>query len=753
VSNSKKLAPPNLSEGGHSSVVESEYPLQWIKGIGPRRAEALAKAGIVSAEDLIEHFPRRYIDARTLIPIAELHEHLWQSVAVRGSVIEVKQHQYRRPHRTEIIIKDKSNDHLKLVYFAYADFVAKQYEVGDEVLAIGHVGFYRGDAQIVHPEFVEKLLEGTELSEGRMLPVYPMSETLRTVGINQNQLRKILAYILNSSEFLESVLENLPPSLIKVHSLVERPKALRELHFPTSPESLHLARERMKYEELFFLQLRYGVERLRRLSITHPGVSFDVTPLRKALKQSENSTTISLTERVYRSLPFELTKAQKQVLSEVAADMAKEKGHVPMHRLVQGDVGSGKTVVALLAMLIAVENGYQCALMAPTEVLAKQHFTTIATLLKGHPVEVSLLIGGQAKKLRTEILTDLRTGTTNIIIGTHALLEENVQFDKLGLVVADEQHKFGVAQRKALLNKYEKAPPDVLVMSATPIPRTLAMTLYQDLDVSTIDELPLGRKQIVTRIVFPKDQRSLFKEVRTVVSRGEQVYIVYPQLEKSTAADVKTAVAAYEVFAKKIYPDLRVGLVHGKLGSDEKHDVMRRFRQHELDILVATIVIEVGIDVPNATMMIIANAERFGLAQLHQLRGRVGRGGKQSQCILIPSAKLEPKEDTTISSDDLAARELAIEKLRVVERTTDGFEISKADLAMRGPGDFLGTQQSGTIKLTIANIVTDEALLSQAAADVKGVLAEDPQLRNPEHAQTRQEFLKMTHESSYLGVG
>lgn len=734
------------------SEPHEEYPLQWIKGIGPKRAEALAKAGITGVEDILTHFPRRYIDARTLVPIAKLHDHLWHSVAVRGQVIEVKHYKHRMPHRTEIILRDKSNALLKLVYFAYADYVAKQYEVGDDLLVIGYVGFYRGDAQIVHPELVEKLAEDTPLTEGKMLPVYPMTEALRSVGMTQAQLRKILAHTIDSNAFAAHAAEILPPELLTSHRFAERASSIRELHFPSSPERLEQSKERMKYEELFFLQLRYGVERLRRNSLAQSGIRYDVAPLQSAL--ASDSSESSLTERVTRSLPFTLTKAQRKVLTEIARDMAKDERRIPMRRLVQGDVGSGKTVVAMLAMLTAVENGYQCALMAPTEVLARQHFTTIASLLKGHPAEVALVIGGQSKKLRSQILSELREGMTNIIVGTHALIEENVQFHRLGLVVADEQHKFGVAQRKALLDKYESEPPDVLIMTATPIPRTLAMTLYQDLDVSTIDELPAGRKQIATRIVYPKDQRQLFKDVRAVVARGEQVYIVYPQLEKSVSADVKTAVAAYEVFAQKIFPDLRAGLVHGKLSSVEKQDVMRRFRQHELDILVATIVIEVGIDVPNATMMIIANAERFGLAQLHQLRGRVGRGGKQSQCILIPSAKLEPKEDSVASSDELASREQAIEKLHVIERTTDGFEISKADLAMRGPGDFLGTQQSGELKLSLANLAYDEALLTQAAEDVRALLALDPQLRNPEHAATRQEYLRIAHEQeSFLEVG
>lgn len=740
----------DLSGKTKHDAADPEYPLQWVKGIGPKRAAALAKAGITDARDILMHFPRRYIDARQLVPIAKLHDYLWHSVAVRGEVVDVKHYKHRMPHRTEIVMRDASNALLRLVYFAYADFVAKQYAAGDDLLVIGYVGFFRGDPQIVHPELVEKLGDETVLTAGKMLPVYPMTEALRSVGMTQSQLRKILSTIIERSDYAEETSENLPDELLHRYHFTNRSTAIRELHFPASPQALDEAKERMKYEELFFLQLRYGIERLRRNSLAHGGIRYDVAPLRNAL--SGGST--SLTERVTRSLPFALTKAQMRVLEEIAQDMAKDSRRIPMHRLVQGDVGSGKTVVAMLAMLTAIENGYQCALMAPTEVLARQHFTTITSLLKGHPVEVSLLIGGQGKKLRSQILTELREGAINIVVGTHALIEENVQFEKLGLVVADEQHKFGVTQRKALLDKYEKEPPDVLIMTATPIPRTLAMTLYQDLDVSTIDELPAGRKQIATRIVYPKDQRALFKEVRAVAARGEQVYIVYPQLEKSSSADVKTAVAAYEVFAHKIFPDLRVGLVHGKLSSDEKQDVMRQFRQHELDILVATIVIEVGIDVPNATMMIIANAERFGLAQLHQLRGRVGRGGKQSQCILIPSAKLEPKEDSNASSDELAAREQAIEKLKVMERTTDGFEISKADLAMRGPGDFLGTQQSGTLKLHLANIALDESLLNEAAQDVRALLALDPQLRNPEHAATRQEYLRLAHEQeSFMDVG
>ena len=428
---------------------------------------------------------------------------------------------------------------------------------------------------------------------------------------------------------------------------------------------------------------------------------------------------------------------------------------IPMHRLIQGDVGSGKTIVALLAMLVAVENGYQAALMAPTEVLAKQHYLSISEMLKGLPIEISLLVGGQTKKLRSQILTELAEGRTHIVIGTHALIEDNVKFDKLGIVVADEQHKFGVAQRRALIEKHAGSPPDVLIMSATPIPRTLALTLYQDLDVSTIDELPAGRKQIITRIVFPNEQRALFSYIRDVVKKKkEQVYIVYPQLEKSETKDVKTAVHSYEIFKERIFPDLKVGLIHGKLKSDEKQAVMAAFRNREIDILVSTSVIEVGIDVANATLMVIGNAERFGLAQLHQLRGRVGRGGKASECILVPSDKLTPDPQATLTSEAIEERTQALERLHILEKTTDGFEIARADLQFRGPGDFLGTQQSGVMKLKIADLTRDDKLLEQAGADVKTLTAIDPQLRKKENLATRQELLRLYHQrESFLEVG
>lgn len=747
-----------------TEIPEKEYPLQYIKGIGPRRAEALAEMGIESLEDLVTFFPRKYIDARKVIKLREAKDYLWQSVTIHGKVLSVKHFPHPRPGRTTISVIDDSGGILQLVYFTFADWISKQYKAGDEIVAIGYINIYRNEVQIVHPEFVEKITDENAIPEGKMLPIYPSSQIFKDAHISQIATRKMIESALASDEFRTTIKETLPDSLRSQRHLASRAEAIREIHSPASPEAFQHCLTTLKYEELFFLQLRFAIERQKMLATAKRGLVYDISSLENSLaivgrtlvRQTDGLKSVTLIQQVLASLPFKLTNAQFRVMREIAGDMAKTgEKKIPMHRLLQGDVGSGKTIVALLAMLVAVENGYQAALMAPTEVLAKQHYLSITNMMKGLPIEVSLLVGGQGKKLRKEVLTELAAGKTHIVIGTHALIEENVKFDKLGIVVADEQHKFGVAQRKSLIEKHAGSPPDVLIMSATPIPRTLALTLYQDLDVSTIDELPAGRKKILTRIVFPNEQRALFTHIReVVVSRKEQVYIVYPQLEKSETRDVKTATKSYEVFKEKIYPDLKVGLIHGKLKSDEKQTMMAAFRNREIDILVSTSVIEVGIDVANATLMIIGNAERFGLAQLHQLRGRVGRGGKASECILVPSDKLTPDPQQTLTSEAIEERTAALERLHVLERTTDGFEIARADLAFRGPGDFLGTQQSGMLKLKIADLVEDQAMLEEAAKDVTELLKQDPQLRAKENLQTRQELLREYKQNeSYLHVG
>ncbi len=727
----------------------SEYPLQWLKGVGPRRAEILAESGIVNETDLAMYFPYRHIDARDVIRLSDAKDYLWRSVTVRGTVAKVNHHSYPKPGRTSILLHDASGGYMYLMYFAYAEWIAKQYAPGDEVVAVGYVNIYRGDPQIVHPTAVEKISDEKRLIEGRILPLYRISEKMKEAHITQHQLRAMTEQLLAMRSLHSALPEFFPESLLRKHHFPKRIDAVRSVHYPDSPEVLSASLHRLRYEELFFLELRIAIERMKRNALARKGIRFDTRSL------TTETNPDSVIARLLHSLPYQLTAAQKRVLAEIAADMQKSDKHLlPMNRLVQGDVGSGKTIVALLAMLIAAENGYQSVLMAPTEVLARQHFQSITSLLHGLPIEVTLVVGAQKKKQRAEILTDIAEGRTHITIGTHALLEENVRFSALGLVVADEQHKFGVEQRKILIEKNPDNPPDVLVMSATPIPRTLSMTLYRDLDVSTIDELPAGRKRITTRIVFPSRQRSLLRNIRDVVARGEQVYIVYPQLEKSETKDVKTAIASYETFRDKIFPDLRIGLVHGKLKPDEKQSVMSAFRAHQIDILVATSVIEVGIDVPNATLMVIGNAERFGLAQLHQLRGRVGRGGKQSECVLIPSAKLEPDPENALRSDEIEERRSALERLNVLASTDNGFEIAKADLAMRGPGSLLGTEQSGVLKLKLADIVRDEKLLESASADVEHILGIDPQLRDPIHKNIRAELLRhLSEEESFLAVG
>ncbi len=728
--------------------------MQFVKGIGPRRAEALAEIGIESLEELITFFPRKYIDARKVIKLSEAKNYLWQSVTIHGKVLSSRHFDFPKPGRTTISVIDDSSGILQLVYFAYADWIAKQYKAGDEIVAIGYINFFRNEAQIVHPEFVEKITGENAIPEGKMLPIYPYSQVFKEARISQAHIRKMLEQVIESDDFKRITQEDLPENILKFYQFENRTQAIRDIHRPSAPEAHEKALKRLKYEELFFLQLRFAIERQKMLVTAKKGIVYDISSLEPRTTNHDSRTTII--QQVLNSLPYKLTTAQLRVLQEIAGDMAKSgEKKIPMHRLLQGDVGSGKTIVALLAMLVAVENGYQAALMAPTEVLAKQHYLSISEMLKGLPIEASLLVGGQGKRIRKEVLTELAEGKTHIVIGTHALIEENVKFDKLGIVVADEQHKFGVAQRRLLIDKHAGSPPDVLIMSATPIPRTLALTLYQDLDVSTIDELPAGRKQIITRIVFPNEQRALFTQIREVVSkRKEQVYIVYPQLEKSETKDVKTATKAYEIFKEKIFPDLKVGLIHGKLKGAEKQEIMSQFRNHEIDILVSTSVIEVGIDVANATLMIIGNAERFGLAQLHQLRGRVGRGGKASECILVPSDKLTPDPQATLTSEAIEERTAALERLHILERTTDGFEIARADLKLRGPGDFLGTQQSGIPKLKIADLVEDQAMLEQAAKDVAEILKLDPQLRTKENLNTRQMLLKESQESeSFLRVG
>lgn len=735
--------------------------LQYIKGIGPKRAEALASAGIASLEDLLGYYPRRYIDARELVPLNEAKQHLWQNIAVRGKVTNIQAHVHRHPKRVQITIRDDSSGYLQLVFFQGAEYWSKQFSIGTELVVMGYMSVFNGTPQMAHPLHIEKVADATGFTEGRMIPIYPSTGELKKARISQPLLRQMIEKVLTLPEARRAFLEILPEWIVRSRQLLPRQQAILSIHHPESPQHLERARYRLKYEELFFLQLRLGLEKKRNALRAKQGIKFDTRNLDDAVSsQFGLGSDESLVSLLGRSLPFELTHAQRRVLRELAADMTKANKAVPMHRLVQGDVGSGKTIVAVLSMLCAIENGYQCALMAPTEILAEQHYNTLRDQLKHLPITITLLVGGQKKKERGHAIEEISSGTTHIAIGTHALIEDNIQFEKLGLVVIDEQHRFGVAQRKALIEKAQSAErvnfaPDVLIMTATPIPRTLGLTLYGDLDVSVIDELPSNRKPIVTKLLFEEDHEKIYRSTkRAVQERGEQVYIVYPLVEMSAKSDLAAATHSYERLSEEVFPDLKIGLLHGKLPAKEKQQVMHAFRDKELDILVATTVIEVGIDVPNATVMIIEHAERFGLAQLHQLRGRVGRGGAQSHCILVASNKLRRRESYLETSQQTEDRSVAMERLETMVETNDGFKIAEADLEMRGPGEFFGTKQAGLPVFQIADLVHDIHIMEIAREDAMMLVERDPHLREADHSMTRTAFLgRFRGVESFMQIG
>ena len=749
--------------------------ISYLKGLSPKKAEALAIAGIERLEDLVFHFPGRYLDARELVPLAEIRKHLRKPVSVRGKVLTSRLIPGRRRARAEIVLMDDSGGTLQLVFFDYPDWRVKQFTKGEEYLIAGYPAEYRQVAQIVQPPFIEHLANPEEFVKGQMLPLYYLSPALRKAGFRDKPFRELIQNAIQKAEKEGLLQETFPDSLLNSEHLFPRSEAVREAHRPQNPERLELARKRLKYEELFFLQLRLALERRRVRSEAKHVVTYDVSHFLPAL-DGKQIPEPGIAEQVLHSLPYQLTGDQLKALKEILRDMSKADGRTyPTNRLLQGDVGSGKTVVALLAMLAAIENGYQCAFMAPTEVLAAQHYETVSTILKNTSVNTTLLIGGQGKKERKQILGEIARGEVHIVVGTHALIQDKVAFHKLGFVVTDEQHRFGVAQRKALVDKGavtsnleelddelfrislhtpEQVTPDVLLMTATPIPRTLALTLYGDMEVSTIRELPKGRKPIKTMLFFEQDHPQIYKAaLRRIEQKGEQVFIVYPLREKSQKVDSEAAEKGYEELRKKELKDVRVGLVHGKMSSIEKQDVMRRFREKEFDVLIATTVIEVGVDVPNATVMIIEHAERFGLAQLHQLRGRVGRGSADSACVLVASQKLADNTELS-TSDEIENNSIALERLKILVETSDGFEIAKADMEFRGTGEILGQKQSGRIVLKIANLTTDTALVEQAMKDAEHLLASDPELRSPANRSTRDEYLRLFRdEESFLHVG
>ena len=662
--------------------------IKYLQGVGPQRAAMLNKElKIFSLRDLLYYFPYKYVDRSRLYYIHEIDGNM-PYIQLKGQILSFETIGEGRQRRLVAHFSDGTGV-VDLVWFQGIKYLMGRYKAHEEYIVFGKPTVFNGRVNMAHPD-IDPAKDLT-LSTMGLQPYYNTTEKMKRAGLNSHALEKLMA---NAFALLQGEMpETLSLRIVEEHHLMSLDEALRNIHFPQNPDRLRKAQYRLKFEELFYIQLnilRYTKDRQRKFR----GLYFE--------KVGEVFNTF-----YSQNLPFQLTGAQKRVIKEIRKDMGSGR---QMNRLLQGDVGSGKTLVALMSMLIALDNGYQACMMAPTEILAAQHFETIRQMLLGMNVRVELLMGSVKGKKREEILKGLLTGEVQILIGTHAVLEDTVNFSSLGMVVIDEQHRFGVAQRAKLWAK-NACPPHVLVMTATPIPRTLAMTLYGDLDVSVIDELPPGRKPIQTIHQFDNRRPSLYAGISKQIEEGRQVYIVYPLIKESEKMDIKNLEEGYEHICAE-FPDCKVSKVHGQMKPTEKDAEMQRFVNAETQIMVATTVIEVGVNVPNASVMVIENAERFGLSQLHQLRGRVGRGADQSYCILVTSYKLS--EETR-------------KRLEIMVQTNDGFEIAEADLKLRGPGDLEGTQQSGVaFDLKIADIARDGQLLQYVREVALAIVEEDP---------------------------
>lgn len=672
----------------------------WLKKVGPKRAELLnQEVGIFTYRDLLNYFPTKYIDRSRIIKVKEVSPEE-NYISVRGTISQVGMAGPKGPgRRLTAEFKDETGS-MELIWFQGIKYVEGQIKEGEEVILHGRPSWFQSRLQMAHPE-IEPI---NGLSLQGILPFYSTSEKMKKAGLDSRGIRQLILQL--KSEIAGSIPENLSDSIQLEFHLPPREQAYSWIHFPENLNQAFMARKRLKFEELFFFQFMLTSQKL----LTRPNH-----------KSAPFPRIGELFNHFYKDLiPFTLTNAQKRVLKEIRADLAKP---VQMNRLIQGDVGSGKTMVAFLSMLIAIDNGFQAALMAPTEILADQHYRTISSYAHALGIRIGILTGKTSVKLRRELIEGLTEGNILILIGTHALLEDYVQFANLGLTIIDEQHKFGVMQRARLWTK-GKLYPHNMVMTATPIPRTLALTLYGDLDISVIDELPPGRKPIKTRVAGNNRRMEVYYFLQEQLKQGRQVYFVYPLIAESEKLDLKAAEEAY-INLSESFPANRVGLVHGRMKPDEKERMMLNFKAGAINILVSTTVIEVGVDVPNASVMVIENAERFGLSQLHQLRGRVGRGASQSYCILMVSEK--------ISRDGK-------QRLRTMEETNDGFRIAEVDLALRGPGDFLGTRQSGLPDFKIANIAEDGQLLAEAREAAERIVEIDPELLRPEHAEMKTHY-------------
>lgn len=682
-----------------------DTPIEYLKGVGPTRATMLQRElGIYTYGDLLEYFPYRYVDRTKISKISNIDIDE-PYVVIRGKIHDMHTiGEGRSMHLTALLTDDTGQ--LELVWFKGFKWIKESIKADVEYIVMGKPTVFNGHINMAHPD-LEKTSDESK-SNLKYLPVYSSTEKLKSIGLHSKGIARLTEQLLRM--VAGNIPENLPAEVIRKFNLPSRANAIEVIHFPTRPNDITLSLQRMKFEELFFLQLDYQFAKHLR-QIKSNGYMFSVVGNH-------------FNRFYYDKLPFELTGAQKRVVKEIRADM--RSGH-QMNRLLQGDVGSGKTLVALLCMLIALDNGCQTCLMAPTEILANQHYANIQKMLDGLDISVELLTGSIKPAAKRKIKERLKRGEIDIVIGTHALIEKDVEFANLGFVVIDEQHRFGVEQRSKLWTK-SKQPPHVLVMTATPIPRTLAMTLYGDLDCSVIDELPPGRKEIKTIHCTDSQRLKVFGFMHREIARGRQVYVVYPLIEESETMDLKDLMDGYESISREFpLPQYQISIVHGRMDADAKDYEMGRFKRGETHIMVSTTVIEVGVDVPNATVMIIENAERFGLSQLHQLRGRVGRGGEQSYCILMTGNKLSNS---------------GRERIKTMVDTTDGFRIAEVDLKLRGPGDMQGLQQSGILQLKIADIVNDEPIVRAARETVQEILASDPNLDNPDNGSLKLHIIK-----------
>ena len=690
-----------------------QTPIEYLKGVGPHRGELLRKElGIFKYGDLVNFFPNRYIDRTRYYKINEL-QNTASEVQIIGKIIHIKTVEFGKNKKRLVATFVDDTGQMELVWFQGHKWIRESLKLNEVIVIFGKCTSFNGTFNMAHPE-MELLSEHQKSLRSAMQAIYPSTETLANRGISNRIIIKMMQQLFLETQNLFS--ETLPDYLLDQLKLIPKKVALFNIHFPQSSEALAKAQFRLKFEELFFIQLQLITKNL----------------IQKHKIKGHPFTSVGqyFNDFYQNHLPFELTNAQKRVIKEIRTDMGS---NAQMNRLLQGDVGSGKTIVAFMSMLLAIDNGFQACLMAPTEILANQHFLGLSELAKTANINIKLLTGSTKTAERKIIHEALEDGSLHILIGTHALLEDKVQFKNLGLAVIDEQHRFGVEQRSKLWKKNE-IPPHVLVMTATPIPRTLAMSLYGDLDISVIDELPPGRKPIQTVHRFDSNRLKVWKFLKNEIALGRQIYIVYPLIQESEKMDFKDLMDGYESISRDFpLPQYSISILHGKMKPADKESEMKRFAEGKTNIMVATTVIEVGVNVPNASVMIIESAERFGLSQLHQLRGRVGRGAEQSYCILMTSHKLSSDSKT---------------RMETMVSTNDGFEIAEVDLKLRGPGDLMGTQQSGVLNLQIADIVKDRDILMLARNYAIKLLREDTGMHKPEHATLRAVFIEMTKKKN-----